>query len=70
VVGDLEGYLRWVSARDGRLLGRVRVAKAAVASTPVVVGQTVYVQLDNGTVAAVRASGAGTGTARGTAEGR
>lgn len=62
-VGDLEGYVHWVSRRDGRLLGRVRVAKAAVASTPVVVGQTVYLQLDNGTIAAVRASGSGTSAA-------
>ncbi|MEA3638919.1 MAG: outer membrane protein assembly factor BamB [Lamprobacter sp.] len=58
-VGDLEGYLHLVSRRDGRLLGRLRVAKAAVTSAPVVVGQTLYLQLDNGTIAAVRASGSG-----------
>lgn len=57
-VGDLEGYVHWVARSDGRLLGRERVAKAAVASTPVVAGQTLYLQLDNGVVAAVRAGGA------------
>ncbi|MBK5931231.1 outer membrane protein assembly factor BamB [Halochromatium salexigens] len=61
VVGDLEGYVHWVSPRDGRLLGRTRVGKAAVASTPVVAGQTLYVQLANGTIAAVRATGTPTG---------
>ncbi|MFW5724014.1 MAG: outer membrane protein assembly factor BamB [Halochromatium sp.] len=58
-VGDLEGYVHWVSARDGRLLGRERLGKAAVASTPVVAGQTLYVQFENGTIAAVRATDAG-----------
>ncbi len=59
VVGDLEGYVHWLARSDGRLLGRERIAKAAVASAPVVVGQTLYLQLENGTLAAVRASGAG-----------
>lgn len=59
VVGDLEGYVHWLARSDGRLLGRERIAKAAVASAPVVVGQTLYLQLENGTLAAVRASSAG-----------
>ncbi len=67
VVGDLEGYLHWVARRDGRLLGRERVAKVAVASAPVVVGQTLYLQLENGTIAAVRASGTGSGSSVGSA---
>ena len=59
VVGDVEGYVHWLSRRDGRLLGRERVAKAAVASAPVLMGQTLYLQLENGTIAAVRATGTG-----------
>ncbi|NBC47254.1 MAG: outer membrane protein assembly factor BamB [Gammaproteobacteria bacterium] len=54
VVGDLEGYVHWISRRDGRLIGRERVTKAAAASTPVVSGNTVYLQFDNGTLAALR----------------
>jgi len=61
-VGDLEGYVHWVSRRDGRLLGRERGAKAAVASTPVVAGETLYLQLENGTIAALRATGAASRT--------
>ncbi len=57
-VGDFEGYVHWVSPRDGRLLGRARIGRAAVASTPVVAGQTLYVQLENGTVAALQATSA------------
>jgi outer membrane protein assembly factor BamB len=68
VVGDLEGYVHWVARSDGRLLGRERIAKAAVASTPVVAGQTLYLQLDNGIVAAVRASGAGSSGLSGEAQ--
>lgn len=54
VVGDLDGYVHWVARRDGRLLGRARVTKAAAASTPVVIGDTVFLQFENGTLAAVR----------------
>lgn len=56
VVGDLEGYVHWVSRRDGRLVGRERVTKAAAASAPVVSGNVVYLQFDNGTLAALRGS--------------
>lgn len=61
-VGDLEGYVHYLSRRDGRLIGRERVTKAAAASAPVVSGSTLYVQFENGVVAAVRggrASGSG-----------
>jgi len=53
VVGDLEGYVHWLSMRDGRLLARERVTKAAAASAPVVAGNTVYLRFENGIVAAV-----------------
>jgi len=55
VVGDIEGYVHWVSRRDGRLLGRERIAKARIGATPVVAAGTVYVMADDGTVAALRA---------------
>jgi len=62
VVGDIEGYVHWVSQRDGRLLGRERITKARIGAAPVVAGGVVYVQADDGTLAALRAGGAQTST--------
>jgi outer membrane protein assembly factor BamB len=62
VVGDIEGYVHWISRRDGRLLGRERVSKSRIGATPVVAGGVVYVQADDGTVAALRAGAAAGGT--------
>jgi outer membrane protein assembly factor BamB len=53
-VGDSEGYVHYLSRRDGRLVGRERVTKAAAASAPVVSGNTLFIQFENGVVAAVR----------------
>jgi outer membrane protein assembly factor BamB len=52
VVGDLEGYVHWLDPVDGRFLARERAASARIAAEPLVVGQNVYVQTDDGTVAA------------------
>jgi outer membrane protein assembly factor BamB len=54
VVGDVEGYVHFLSRRDGRLVGRERVTKAAAASAPVVSNNTLFIQFENGVVAAVR----------------
>ena len=52
VVGDLEGYLHWLDPADGRFLARAKAAGDRIAGPPLVVGQTIYVQGDDGTVAA------------------
>ena len=52
VVGDLEGYLHWLDPADGHFLARERVSGERITSAPLVVGQNVYVQADDGTVAA------------------
>lgn len=57
VVGDLEGYVHWLSRRDGRLLGRERVTKSAIADVPTLADGVVYVQFQDGTVAALRGTG-------------
>jgi outer membrane protein assembly factor BamB len=60
VVGDFEGYLHWLDPNDGHFLARERAAKQRIGAAPLVVGENVYVQGDDGTVAAytVRDSGA------------
>jgi outer membrane protein assembly factor BamB len=52
VVGDYEGYLHWLSPDDGSLLARERAAGERISAAPLVVGQNVYVQGDDGTLAA------------------
>lgn len=55
VVGDVEGYVHWLSTTDGRQLGRVKVAGDAIDAKPVVEGGIVYLYAKDGTVAALRA---------------
>jgi outer membrane protein assembly factor BamB len=54
VVGDVEGYVHWLSATDGRQLGRVEVASDAIDAKPIVVGDTVYIYAKDGTLAAIK----------------
>ena len=53
VVGDLEGYLHWISRRDGRIVGRVKVAGGAITAQPLVAGGRLFVYADDGTLAAL-----------------
>jgi outer membrane protein assembly factor BamB len=52
VVGDFEGYIHWLDPRDGHFIARSRAASDRISGAPLVVGQTVYVQAEDGTVAA------------------
>lgn len=52
VVGDLEGYLHFMDVDDGRFVARVRAASVPITTTPVIVGERVVVQSDDGRVAA------------------
>ncbi|MCY3802899.1 MAG: outer membrane protein assembly factor BamB [Gammaproteobacteria bacterium] len=48
VVGDIQGYIHLLSKKDGKLVGRHRVARDAIDSVPVVIGQRICVLADNG----------------------
>jgi len=52
VVGDFEGYLHFFSSIDGAPVARLRQGKKAISSDPLVVANRLYVQSDNGSVAA------------------
>ncbi len=54
VVGDLEGYLHFLAADDGRMLARVRVGSDGIRAKPLVVDDVIYVLNDNGRLAALR----------------
>jgi len=47
-VGDLEGYVHFFSSIDGRPVARVRVGKGPISVAPVVIGNRLYVQSENG----------------------
>lgn len=53
IVGDYNGYVHWLSSRDGRQLGRVQISDSAIEVKPIVVGGTVYVYAKDGTLAAL-----------------
>ena len=52
VVGDYQGYLHWLDPANGKFLAREHAAGSRIGAAPLVVGQNVYVQGDDGTVAA------------------
>lgn len=54
VVGDLEGYVHWLSSSDGRQLGRVQITDGPIDAKPVVADDTVYVYAKDGTLAALK----------------
>ncbi|XLZ70469.1 outer membrane protein assembly factor BamB [Massilia sp. SR12] len=52
-VGDLEGYVHFLSREDGTVLGRIDTGGGAIKAPPVVAGSNVILQTQNGTVAAI-----------------
>ena len=54
VFGDFEGYLHWLSISDGRVVGRIKIAKAPITTPPVVVDDVVYAYAKDGVLAAIK----------------
>ncbi len=54
VVGDMLGYLHFLSAQDGHFIARVQVARSAISAKPVINGNVVYVLTRTGTVTAYK----------------
>jgi len=52
-VGDLEGYVHFLSREDGTVLGRIATDGSAIKSAPLLSGPNVIFQTQNGTVAAI-----------------
>lgn len=52
VVGDLEGYLHWLGATDGKYLARSRAGSNAIIQSPLVINSRLYVQTEGGELAA------------------
>lgn len=52
VVGDFEGYLHFFSNLNGETVARLRFGKSSISSAPYVIANRLYVQSDDGSVAA------------------
>lgn len=52
VAGDFEGYLHWMSYRDGAFLARVKVDGDGLWAPPIVKDDVVYIQGNSGEIAA------------------
>lgn len=55
VVGDSEGYVHWLTLGEGKFAARQRLSKKPIEATPVVAGDTVFVEDIRGNLAAYRA---------------
>lgn len=60
VVGDFDGYLHWLDRETGRFVARERPGSTRFATTPIVLGDRLFVIDDGGEITAFRA-GAGPG---------
>lgn len=54
VVGDFQGYLHWLDARDGRLVARSRAGRDPIRARPVIGDNLLYVYNQNGRLSAIR----------------
>lgn len=54
IVGDLEGYVHWLSSSDGRQLGRAQITDGPIDARAVVADNTVFVYANDGTLAALK----------------
>lgn len=52
VVGDFKGYVHWLDPADGHFLARERAGSKRIIAAPLVVGVNLYVQDEDGTLAA------------------
>ncbi len=54
LVGDFEGYLHWLSYRDGTFLARIKVDDDGLWAPPIVKDDVVYIQGNSGELAAYK----------------
>ena len=57
VVGDLEGFVHFISPSNGKTLARTKISKAAIKQAPIYANDMVYVIADNGQLFAYKITG-------------
>jgi outer membrane protein assembly factor BamB len=58
-VGDLDGYVHWLSPEDGSLRGRLHAGRSALVAPPLVSGSRLYVLGRAGDITAIELPGSG-----------
>ncbi len=53
ILGDLAGYVHWLSRSDGKLVARQKIADAPIQARPLVVDERVFVYANDGTLVAL-----------------
>lgn len=56
VIGDLDGYVHWLSREDGSQLARTKVSSSPITTPPLVKNSIAYIYTDNGILAALTAA--------------
>lgn len=54
IVGDLEGYVHWISREDGRFVARKKIADSIIRSKAIVKDDLVFITAADGTLTAIR----------------
>ncbi len=54
IVGDDDGYLYWIGKSNGQLIGRIQVDHTGIASTPILLGDRMFVMVNDGGLFAYR----------------
>ena len=54
IVGDLEGYVHWISRQDGHFVARLQIADNPIRSKPIVKDGLVFITATDGTLTALR----------------
>lgn len=54
VVGDIEGYVHWLSADNGRILGRVQIDNSPIVTPALIINKTAYVNSIGGELVALK----------------
>lgn len=57
VVGDFDGYLHWMERGSGRFVARARPGNTRFATSPIVIGDRLFIVDDGGELVAYRAGG-------------
>jgi outer membrane protein assembly factor BamB len=57
IVGDVEGYVHWLSREDGRQVSRVKVGSAPIFAQPIVANGICYIYDSDGNLSALKPGG-------------
>ncbi len=57
VVGDMEGFVHFISPSDGKTIARTKISKAAIKQAPLYANDMLYVIADNGQLLAYKITG-------------